>query len=213
MVVKTVVTGVILGIVCTVNECKAWNNAVEFECAATNALDHVPILVSAEFRNELTNYIVTASNHESQISARMVFGEGLLADYNETMDGNFLSRAISVATNICALTSAETNAWYCWHSQLLVFACHAQNDDMSLAYEVASNALVKIGSLDVTTDNPISAALLKRNRAEDLSIRQVLVLSKALAAAMLKKNAEAVSLASSLPSRYQDMVIRALQCD
>ena len=205
--------GVILGIVCIVNESNAWNNVTEFESAATNALEHVPILVSTEFRNELTNYIATASNLESQIAARMVLGEGLLADYNETMDSSFLSKALSVATNICALTSTETNAWYCWHSKLLVFACHAQNDDMSLAYAVASNALAKIGSLNVTTDNPISAALLKRNRAEDLSIRQALVLSKALAAAVLKKNTEAIGLSSMLPAKYQDMVIRTLQSD
>ena len=210
---KITVTGVILGIVCIVNECMAWNNIAEFECAATNALEHVPILVSAEFRSELTNYIATTSSLESQIAARMVLGEGLLADYNETMDSGFLSQALSVATNTCALTSTETNTWYYWHSKLLVFACHAQNDDMSLAYMVASNALVKIGSLNVTTDNPISAAILKRNRAEDLSIRQALVLSKALAAAMLKKNAEAVGLSSELPAKYQDMVIRTLQSD
>ena len=210
---KIATTIVILGIVCTVNDCKSWNNVVEFECAVTNALDHVPVLVSPEFRNELTNYIETASNLESRMAARIVLGEGLLADYNETMDSSFLSKALSLATNICALSSTETNAWYCWHSQLLVFACHAQNDDMPLAYVVASNALVKIGSLDVKTDNPISFALLKRNRAEDLSIRQALVLSKALAAAMLKKNAEAVSLSSSLPAKYQDMVIRVLEND
>ena len=84
---------------------------------------------------------------------------------------------------------------------------------MSLAYMVASNALVEIGSLDVATDNPISGAILKRNRAADLSIRQALLLSKALSAAMLKRNAEAVSLSSPLPAKYQDMVIRALQSD
>ena len=108
--------GVILGIVCIVNECKAWNNVAEFECAATNALEHVSTLVSAEFRNELTNYIATTSSLESQIAARMVLGEGLLADYNETMDSGFLSQALSVATNTCALTSTETNTWYYWHS-------------------------------------------------------------------------------------------------
>ena len=210
---KITVTGVMLGVVCIVNECKAWENVANFECAATNALEHVPILVSAEFRNELTNYIATASNLESQIAARMVLCEGLLADYNETMDSSFLTKALSVATNICALTSVETNAWYCWYSKLLVFTCHAQDDDMSLAYLVASNALVKIGSLEVATDNPISAALLKRNRAADLSIRQALMLSKALAAAMLKKNTEAIGLAASLPAKYQDMVIRTLQSD
>ena len=210
---KTTATWVILGISCAMNECKAWNNIAEFECAATNALECVPILVSAEFRNELTNYIETASNLEAQVAACLVLCEGLLADYNETMDSSCLDRALSAASNICVLTSTETNAWYCWHSKLLVFACHAQNDNMSLAYNVASNALVEIGSLDIATSNVISVALLKRNRAADLSIRQSLVLSKALAAAMLKKNAEAISLSSALPAKYQDMVIRALQSD
>ena len=75
---------------------------------------------------------------------------------------------------------------------------------------VASNAFVKIGSMDIATGNPISAALLKRNRAADLSIRQAVLLSKALSAAMLKKNTEAASLAMLLPIKYQEMISRIL---
>lgn len=210
---KITIAGLILGVGCTVNECKAWSNVVDFECAATNALEHVSILASTEFKDELTNYMATAANHESRIAAELLLGEALLAEYNETMDDRVLSNALSVATNICALTSVDTNAWYCWHSKLLVFACHAQNDEMLLAYTVASNALAAMGSLDVVTDNPISLSLLKRNRATDLSIRQTVLLAKALAAAMLKRNAEAVGLSASLPTKYRDMVIRALHSD
>ena len=210
---KTTTAGLILSVVCAVNECKAWNNVADFELAATNALEHVPILVSTEFKDELTNYMATAVNHESRIAAELVLGETLLAEYNETMDSRVLSKALSVATNICTITSTETNAWYCWQSKLLVFTCHAQNDDMSLAYMVASNALDAIGSLDVVTDNPISSAILRRNRAADLSVRQAVLLAKALAAAMLKKEAEVVGLSSSLPTKYQDMVIRVLHSD
>ena len=64
--------------------------------------------------------------------------------------------------------------------KLLVFTCLAQSDKMISAYNVASNALASMGTMNVTTDNFVSAAHLKRNQAEGLSIRQAVVLSKAL---------------------------------
>ena len=81
---------------------------------------------------------------------------------------------------------------------------------MISAYNVASNALASIGNMNVTTDNIISAAHLKRNQAEGLSIRQAVVLSKALSAAMLQKSSEATNLVSSLPPRYHEMISRIL---
>ena len=193
--------------------CHAWTNIADFECAATNALNHSSILVSKDFGNELTNYIATISNHESEMAARIVLGERYLTTYNETMDIQCLQDALSVATNVCALTDSETNSWYCWQSKLLVFTCHAQNNEMSFAYSVASNALDKIGISNIIATNIISHALLKHNQVEELSIRQSIVLSKALSAAMLKKNEEAINLASVLPLKYQNMVIRALNSD
>lgn len=210
---KIVSMVICLGIVGVVVKCNAWNCVADFECAATNALEHTPTLVSAEFRDKLTNYIATTSNRESQIAARIVLGERLLAKYNETMNASLLSEAVSAASNLCALTSVETNAWYCWQAKLLLFACHAQNDEITLAYECASNAIEEVGMSDVMTSNIVSAALLRRNQTEDLSIRQSIVLSKALSAAMLKKIGEATSLASLLPVKYQDMIIRVLNSD
>ena len=84
---------------------------------------------------------------------------------------------------------------------------------VTLAYECASNAIEEVGMSDVMTSNIVSAALLRRNQTEDLSIRQSIVLSKALSAAMLKKIGEATSLASLLPVKYQDMIIRVLNSD
>ena len=202
-----------IGIICISTGCGAWNNATDFECAVTNALEHTPILVSVGFRDSLTNYIETASDHESRIAARIVLGESFLADYNETMDERCLTDAMSVATNVCELTCAETNTWYCWQSKLLVFACHAQKDDMISAYNVASNALATIGTINAITDSPIAAAQLKRNQAEGLSVQQAIMLSKALSAAMLQKDIEATNLVSSLPIRYHDMVGRILNGD
>ncbi len=196
----------VIGVVLAAYECGAWNSVADFECSATNALEHVSVLVSEGFAAELTNYIATTSNHESQIAAQMVLSESFLAKYNETMDEQCLRDAMSIATNICALTNPETNAWYCWQSKLLVFACHAQSDEMVSAYNVASNALAALNSMDIVTSNSVSAAHLKRNHAEGLSIRQAIVLTKALSAAMLQKSSEATNLVSSLPLRYHNMI-------
>ena len=196
----------VIGAICATNVCKAWNSVADFECDSTNALDHVSILVSEEFRAALTNYVATPLDHESQVAAQIVLGESFLANYNETMDEQNLTEAMSIATNICALTHSETNSWYCWQSKLLVFACLAQSDDMLSAYNVASNALASMGPMNVTTSNRVSAALLKRNQAEGLSIRQSVVLSKALSAAMLQKCSEATNLVLTLPPIYHEMV-------
>lgn len=202
-----------IGILCAVFKGNAWNSVADFECAATNALEHIPTLLSVEFGDELTNYIAMTSDHESRVAALIVSGERLLANYNETMDSRQLSEAFSVASNVCALTGVETNAWYCWQAKLFAFTCHAQNDEMAIAYSVASNAFEEVGLSNVTTSNIISTALLKRNQAEGLSIRQAVVLAKALSAAMLKKDGEATNLAALLPMKYQDMVMRALNSD
>lgn len=200
----------VIGAVCATNECKAWNSVADFECSSTNALDHVSILVSEGFRVALTNYVATTLDHESQIAAQIVLGESFLANYNETMDEQNLTKAMSIATNICALTHSETNAWYCWQSKLLVFTCLAQSDEINSAYNVVSNALASMGTMNVMTDNCVSAAHLKRNQAEGLSIRQAVVLSKALSAAMLQKCSEATNLVSSLPPKYHEMVSRII---
>ena len=211
MKVKSMVMSI--GILCVVSKCDAWSSVADFECAATNALDHVPTLLSVEFGDELTNYIAMTSNLESRIAALIVSGERLLAKYNETMDNRQLSEAFSVASNVCELSSAETNSWYCWQARLFAFTCHAQNDEIAIAYSVASNAFESVSLSNITTSNIVSAALLKRNQAEGLSIRQAVVLAKALSAAMLKRNGEAVNLASLLPVKYQDMVMRVLNSD
>ena len=90
-------------------------------------------------------------------------------------------------------------------------SCYSQSDNLAIAYKVASDTLSAIGTLDVSTDNPVSYALLKRNKVSDISIRNALVLSKALAAAMLKKRTEAINLGVYLPKKYQDMITRVLE--
>ena len=191
----------------------AWNSVESFESAATNALNNVQILVGADFGCELTNYIAATTDHASKMSALMVLGERYLATYNETMDERNLRNAWVIATNVCSLTSAETNMWYCWQAQLLKFACHAQNNEIQLAYDVSSNACSQVGSHDFSSSNLVSVALLKRNKTPDLSVGQALMLSHSLAAVLIGRKIEAENIASTLPLKYQAMVDRAAADD
>ena len=187
----------------------AWDSVESFESAATNALDNVSVLVGNDFGYALTNYIASTADHESKMASLIVLGERELALYNETMDEQHLNDAWTIATNVCSLTQAETNSWYCWQANLLEFACHAQNNEMQLAYAVSSNACSTAGSCTFVSSNIVSSALLKRNKISDLSLGQSLLLSKALSAAMIGRKNEATAIALSLPLKYQQMVSRA----
>ena len=189
----------------------AWNSVESFESAATNALNNVQILVGQDFGRELTNYIASTTHHEAKMAALLVLGERQLAAYNETMDERNLQEAKTIATNVCTLTLAETNMWYCWQAQLLRFTCHAQSNEMQLAYDVASNVCSNVMARDFTSSNLVSVALLKHGKVPDLSVGQSLMLSKALAAAMTGRKNEAVNIALALPSKYQSMVSRVAE--
>ena len=188
-----------------------WDSYAEFEVDATNALENTSILVSETFGMDLANYIATVTNRESLIMAKMVLCERFLAKHYETMEEQYLNAALSVASNVCSLTIFETNTWYHCQARLLMVSCYSQSDNLAIAYKVASDTLSAIGTLDVSTDNPVSYALLKRNKVSDISIRNALVLSKALSAAMLKKRTEAINLGVYLPKKYQDMITRVLE--
>ena len=191
--------------------CDASGTEEDFRVMATNALENTPILVSETFGMDLTNYIATVTNRESLIMAKMVLCERFLAKHYETMEEQYLNAALSVASNVCSLTIFETNTWYHCQARLLMVSCYSQSDNLAIAYKVASDTLSAIGTLDVSTDNPVSYALLKRNKVSDISIRNALVLSKALSAAMLKKRTEAINLGAYLPKKYQDMITRVLE--
>ena len=195
-------------VLCLGGESLAWDTPADFTCAATNALADDFVLVSTDFGNALTNFIAISTNHQSQLEARLVLGERYLARYNETMNGADLRNAFCVASNICDLTRMETNTWHCWQGQLLLFSCHARNNDTEGSYNVASNALATIGAQDIRSDNIVLTALSKRNKVQGLSVRQTIVLANALSAAMLKRRDEAEALALALPIRYRNMVIR-----
>lgn len=198
---------------CFAHKDQTWDSLAEFECAATNALADVSVLVSEDFGNSLVTYIANVTNHESQIEALFVLGERHLSSYNETMKIEDLRNALVVSSNVCELTSSDTNSWQSSQARLLLFTCLVQSTQMEQAYCVASEALAAAGARDIATDNIVSAALLKHNRAQDLSIRQAIVLAKALSAAMLKRKDEATNLATELPIRYHDMVIRLANSD
>lgn len=195
-------------VLCLGGKSLAWDTYADFVCAATNALSDDSVLVSTGFENALTNFIANSTNSQSQIEARLVLGERTLAIYNETQNGIDLKKAICMASNVCALTRMETNTWHCWQAQAFQFSCYVQNNDIEGAYNVASNALAAIGTQDIRSDNVVFMALLKRNKVQDLSVRQTMVLAKALSAARLKRRTEAETLALVLPTRYQNMVIR-----
>lgn len=195
-------------VLCIGSESLAWNSVADFESAATNALADVSILVSEDFGKELTNYIAAASNYEAKIAAQLVLGERHLASYNETLKESNLKDALGVASNVCSLTRTEESSWCRWHARLFLSTCLARNNQIERAYEVASNTVSCLGTQSVVTDNIVSVALLRYDRAQDLSIRQATVLANALFAAMLKKRCEATMLAQELPTRYREMVSR-----
>ena len=208
---KTLAAGAWLAVaLCFGGECSAWNSVADFECAATNALDDFNILISTDFGNELTNYIAVAKDHESQIAAQLVLGERYLASFNETLNEGCLRSALGVASNVWELTRTEVDAWYSWYARLSLSTCLAQNGQVEQAYDVISNAVSDMGTRCVATENIISAALLKRNKVQDLSIGKSITLAKALLAARLKKKDEATILASTLPEKYREMVNRLL---
>ena len=195
-------------VLCFGGKSLAWDTYADFVCAATNALSDDSVLVSTGFENALTNFIAISTNSQSQIEARLVLGERTLAIYNETQNGIDLKKAFCMASNVCALTRMKTNTWHCWQAQAFQFSCCVQNNDIEGAYNVASNALAAIGTQDIRSDNVVFMALLKRNKVQDLSVRQTMVLAKALSAARLKRRTEAETLALVLPTRYQNMVMR-----
>lgn len=187
----------------------AWEAKEDFELAAVNALDCPTILVSASFTNELIQYMNSTDDHETKVSSKLVLGESLLANYDETMDSSCLDSALSVASNVWVQTVSETNRWYHWQSRLLLFSVFAQENEMGMAYAVASNALDGVQSVNVTSTNLVFAALLRHNRAEGLSLLEAIRLAKSLAAVAVGKREEACRLAESLPTEYRNMIYRA----
>lgn len=194
-------------------EAVAWNSTADFECASTNALENTDILVSDTFGTELTNFVATVTNCETEIEAKLVLCERLLACYTETLNVSDMHNALYAASNLCNTTYQATNMWYCWQSQILLFKCLAQNNNVEQAYNVASNAIVRLGSRNITSDNLISLALLSRNKAKDLTISQSVVLAGAMSAAMLKRNEDAGRLSLGLPQKYREIVLRLLSSD
>ena len=190
----------------------AWQNISEFETGIVGALSNNLVLTSRAFSDSLTNVIARPFNDETGMAARIVNGVRESRLYIETMDEDHLDKSFAIATNVCSRTEGQEVSWLCWQSELLRIGCHALRNDMVGAYVASSNALVRIRASSFGgSTNVISRALLGYYKSQNLTMEQSIRVLAAMSAGLLGKKAEAMSLATDLPSTHKIPIMNVIE--